>query len=213
MEVLKLKCASCGAPVEAPAGADAFDCAYCGTRSAVNRGEGYETRQAVEKMTQAMEASEARSQSAILDELEATRAQLRKVELQQEMISAQTQLLRVQAELHAFDDQRRLRYHERRRRQELRDEAERLLSRIRALEHALHPVEGAMYEEATPNRGATGCQVVALGFLLLLACSALWMGMAVAGCHPALALLLAFVTVTLLVSSYQRRRKLRRSAS
>ena len=207
MDVVRLTCSSCGAPVEAPADADAFDCDYCGMRSAVKRGEGYAARQAVEKMAQAMEASEARSQTAILDELEATRAQLRKVELQQEMIAAQTQLLRVQAELHAFDGQRRLRLHERRRRQELRDEVDRLVSRIRVLEHVLHPVEGATPSGAAPGRRRTGCQVVALGLLLLFACSALWMGMAASGCHPVLALLLAFITVALLVSGYQRRHK------
>jgi hypothetical protein len=211
MEVLKLTCASCGAPIQVPTDLDTFSCAYCGTPLTVRRGEGYVALQVVEKVVRVVEESSTQTQSVIREELEATRNQLRLLELNQQLGAVEAQLHTVQSEIRALDRQKRLAPRERREMRALQTVEGRLVSRIAELQRALHPAfEDAILHQAPKPRGG-GCLAMAMLLLLFAACSVTGTFLAMIGFHPLLAFVVAVIVVAVIGSKIHGRRKERRA--
>ena len=55
MKTVTLNCASCGAPVFIPDGAETFVCPSCQTTLMVDRGEGYITLKVLEKLSDSIQ--------------------------------------------------------------------------------------------------------------------------------------------------------------
>jgi uncharacterized Zn finger protein (UPF0148 family) len=189
MEVQKLRCASCGAPVQGSGDSGGFECAYCGAAFAVRRDE-----------------APARAHE-LQQELEETRDRLRKLELQHELTDMQAQLYRVQAEIRDLEALRRPSRRERDRYHGLRDEQERLLARIRHLEQILYPAPVAEPAQREAFSLQPGCAAVLPILVGLVACSCLGLVLTSFGIPPELALLAAVMVVVVVVNKYRRRRR------
>ncbi len=204
MEVLKLTCASCGAPIQVPTHLDAFNCAYCGTPLTVERGEGYVALQMAEKMARAVEESGTRTQSVIREELEATRSQLRTLELNQQLGAVQARLYSVQSDIRALDRQKKG-ARERRELRDLQAVESRLIARTRELQKALHPPSEHVETEPVPKPGASGCSLILLLVVLLFACSFMWTTLAAIGVPPLPALVVTAILLAFIASKLRSR--------
>ncbi len=99
MNVQNLACASCGAPIQIPSDVEHFNCSYCGASLVVQRGEGYVTVKLVEKVTETIQSVGAQTQSTVREGNQATQAEIKKLQLNNELNSLQLQLTTVQSEI------------------------------------------------------------------------------------------------------------------
>jgi hypothetical protein len=212
MDVVRLTCSSCGAPIQVPADLDAFHCAYCGTALTVKRGEGYVALQVAEKVVRVVEESGMQTQSVIREELEATRSQLRLLELKQQLGTVEAQLYTVQSEIRALDRQKRLTPRERREMRALREAEGRLTLRIAELHRALHPTPEDTVNQRAPRPSGGGCVAVVMLLMLFAACSVTGTFLALIGFHPLLAYVVAAILIAVIAAKIHGRRKEPRAA-
>jgi hypothetical protein len=99
MEIQKISCASCGAPISIPSNIDSFNCGFCGTGLVVNRGDGYVALQIAEDMKKTIQEVGEQTNSSIRESSEATQLELKKIQLQQELSSIQLQASVIQDEI------------------------------------------------------------------------------------------------------------------
>lgn len=136
MEVKSVACKSCGAPLDVPQGADQVQCRYCGAVLAVERGEGYVALRTAEEVSKSVRAAGDRTQEAIRESTYATQAELKRLQLSQELSAAQMQLSNVQAEIRALERQKKNRK-TKRQLEELRHQERALTQRIKGLQSAM----------------------------------------------------------------------------
>lgn len=128
MAVVSLICAHCGAPIQQPPDdIDQITCMHCGTMLSVQRGEGYAATKIVEQVEQAIEESSAK-----------TLAELRRLQLQQELTSNQLQFSTLESEIRLLQrsqqtDQVRYQLNQ------LYTHRTNLVTRINSLQNALFP--------------------------------------------------------------------------
>ncbi len=103
MEVKLLNCVSCGAPISIPEDVDFLNCASCGSFLGVQRGEGYIALKMVKEVADAIKKSGAETQSAIRDGTYATRTELQKLQLTQEISMVEMQLSTIQGETRGLE--------------------------------------------------------------------------------------------------------------
>jgi ribosomal protein S27AE len=99
MEIQKLNCPSCGAPISIPEDLDQLNCASCGSTLAVNRGEGYVALKIVEKVAQVLQQSGKETQSAIREGTEVTRKELQRMQITQDLSMTEMRLSSINSEI------------------------------------------------------------------------------------------------------------------
>jgi hypothetical protein len=138
MSVAQVRCASCGAPIQIPPDVDRFSCSFCGANLVAQRSEGHVTAQLAAQVCGAIQQAEAQTQSAIREDTYVTQAELKKLELGQELSADRIQLVSIQSEIRSL---RRLKRDPQVNQQlrELGDQESALLSQIGVLENSLAP--------------------------------------------------------------------------
>ncbi len=170
MDIQKLTCPSCGASLSVPRGASRVTCDYCGNTLGVTLSGKGATLELVQQVAETVAASGESTRSAIEDASQVTQAELRRLQLTQELTATQLQLTNIRGEIRALEREKpspKVRHQLR----ELRQREQELKGRIAELEYRLDPSrkrEAAVKAEA-PRR-SWGCAgiVVGLGILLLL---------------------------------------------
>lgn len=101
MKTVTLNCASCGAPVSIPDGAETFVCPSCRTTLMVDRGEGYITLKVLEKLSDSIQEMGHVTSSAIKQNAYVTQVELKRMQLQHLVSLEEMKLNSIQAELRA----------------------------------------------------------------------------------------------------------------
>lgn len=99
MKVVKLNCTSCGAPISISEDMDTLFCSSCGSKLAVDRGEGYVTLKLVEKLTQAVQESGDKAHSAIKENTYVTKTELKRVQISQSINTEEMKLNTLKQEM------------------------------------------------------------------------------------------------------------------
>jgi hypothetical protein len=99
MKIVKLNCTSCGAPISVPEDLDILFCNSCGSKLAVDRGEGYVALKLVEKLAQAVQESGEKAHSAIKENTFVTKTELKKVQLSQSISTEEMKLNSLRQEI------------------------------------------------------------------------------------------------------------------
>jgi TM2 domain-containing membrane protein YozV len=139
MNVVKVSCASCGAPIAIPPDIDNLNCAYCGAALAVQRGEGYVTLKLAEQVSKTIQEVGVQTQSSIREGTQVTQIELKRLQLSQELSALQLQLSNIQAEIRSLERQK-VDGKIKRQHRELRSHEASLISRINGLQAALVPL-------------------------------------------------------------------------
>jgi predicted RNA-binding Zn-ribbon protein involved in translation (DUF1610 family) len=103
MEIQKINCASCGAPIDIPENIDKIKCPFCTAQLSVNRGERYITLQIVEKVSNAVERSGNATQTTIRDSTQVTQTELKRLQISQDLSMLQLQLTNIQSEIRSLE--------------------------------------------------------------------------------------------------------------
>jgi hypothetical protein len=103
MEIKKLNCASCGAPISIPEDVDFINCTSCGSYLSVQRGEGYIALRMVKEVADTIKKTSSETQSAIRDGTYATKTELQKLQLAQEISTVEMQLSSLQGEIRGVE--------------------------------------------------------------------------------------------------------------
>ena len=101
MKTVTLNCASCGAPVSIPDGAETFVCPSCQTTLMVDRGEGYVTLKVLEKLSDSLHEMGQATSSAIKENAYVTQVELKRMQLLHLVSLEEMKLNSLQAELRA----------------------------------------------------------------------------------------------------------------
>lgn len=99
MQIVKLNCTACGAPISIPEDIDILFCTSCGSKLAVDRGEGYITLKLVEKLTQAIQESGDKAHSAIQENTFVTKVELKRVQISQSINTEEMKLNTIRQEI------------------------------------------------------------------------------------------------------------------
>jgi len=102
MQIVKLNCTACGAPISIPEDIDVLFCSSCGSKLAVDRGEGYVTLKLVEKLTQAIQESGDKSHSAIKENTFVTKVELKRVQISQSINTEEMKLNTIRQEIRSL---------------------------------------------------------------------------------------------------------------
>jgi uncharacterized Zn finger protein (UPF0148 family) len=103
MEIVKANCPACGAPLVIPDNRDAMYCSSCGSSLAIDRGESSVTLKFAEKIVSAIEQAGTATQNAIRENAYVTRAELQRLQANQELSTLQLQLSNLQAEIRTVE--------------------------------------------------------------------------------------------------------------
>lgn len=99
MDIVKVSCKSCGAPIQIPSDVDSFSCAHCGTALVVQRGEGYIALKIAEHITRSIEDTATKTQGVIHTGTQVTQYELKRLQITQEIATLTTSLGNIQAQL------------------------------------------------------------------------------------------------------------------
>lgn len=99
MKTVKLNCAACGAPISIPEDLDTLICNSCGSKLAVDRGDGYTTLKLVEKLTQVIQDSGDKTHSALRENTFVTKTELKKVQISQAVNTEEMKLNSLRQEI------------------------------------------------------------------------------------------------------------------
>ncbi len=102
MQIVKLDCTACGAPISIPEDVDILFCSSCGSKLAVDRGEGYVTLKLIEKLTQAIQESGDKSHSAIKENTYVTKVELKRVQISQSVNTEEMKLNTLRQEIRSL---------------------------------------------------------------------------------------------------------------
>lgn len=102
MQTVKLNCAACGAPISIPEDIDTLICTSCGSKLAVDRGEGYMSLKVVEKITQAIQESGDKAHTAIKENTFVTKVELKRVQISQSINTEEMKLNTLRQEIRSL---------------------------------------------------------------------------------------------------------------
>lgn len=103
MELKKTNCTECGSPIAISDDVQYINCAACGTFYTVERGEGYVSLKAVEKLTKAIQDTGIGTQDVIRENTQVTRTELQRLQATQEISMAEMKLGNLQAEIRGLE--------------------------------------------------------------------------------------------------------------
>ena len=102
MEIQKLNCVSCGAPLDIPDNSDSINCPFCHAKLVIKRDEGSATVKIIEQVSQAVQQTGTATQSAIQDGTQVTKSELKRLEISQDLSMLQLQLTNIQSEIRSL---------------------------------------------------------------------------------------------------------------
>ena len=103
MEIQRISCASCEAPISVPSDIDTLTCEFCGTNFIIKRNDGHVTLGVAEDVKRAIQEVGEQTNSFIRESSEATQLELKRIQLQQELSSLQIQILDIQTEIRSLE--------------------------------------------------------------------------------------------------------------
>lgn len=142
MNVQKMSCPNCGAFISVTEDLDQLTCTYCGSALSVQRGEGYAARKMAEKLGQAIQDSSVQTQGVIREGMQVTQLELKRLQISQDIATAQLQLSNIQTEIRSLEREKATGT-TRQQLRALRQQESEIRSRIIALQAALHPNSSA----------------------------------------------------------------------
>ncbi len=175
MNVQKMSCPNCGASISVAEDLNQLNCAFCGSTLSVQRGEGYAALKMAEKLGQAIRDSSTQTQGTIREGAQVTQLELKRLQINQDITTAQLQLSNVQAEIRSLERGKATGTTKRQLR-ELRQQESAIRSRIAALQAALQPASSSrgfnptsLVPPAVPAKKpwyrSLGCMIVFFLFL------------------------------------------------
>ncbi len=172
MEIQRYTCPTCGASLTVPGSASQVTCDYCGNTLAVTRSGKGATLELAQQVTETVAASSESTRSAIEDASQITRAELRRLQLTQELTTAQLQLTNIRREIRALEREKST-PKVRRQLRELRQKEEKLKEKINKLYYRLNPQKKpkVVQKPKASRKSSSGCAgiLAGLGLLMLLA--------------------------------------------
>ncbi len=138
MNVQKMSCPNCGAPISVAEDLNQLNCAFCSSTLSVQRGEGYVALKMAEKLGQAIQDSSAQTQGTIREGTQVTQLELKRLQINQDITTAQLQLSNVQAEIRSLEREK-VTGKTKQQLRELRQEEASIKSRIASLQAILQP--------------------------------------------------------------------------
>jgi hypothetical protein len=105
MDVQRLVCVSCGAPIQVSADSDRLQCAYCGVMLTVDRSAGHAALKTAQQVRQTIQDVGAQTQTSIREGAQVTQAELQRLQISNELSSVQLQLSSVQSEIRTLERQ------------------------------------------------------------------------------------------------------------
>jgi len=96
-------CPSCGAPVEVPENTNQTKCRYCLASLTVERNRGEIGLKVIEKVADSIESSGIKTQSVIQEGTAITQAELKRLQLSQDLSNTQLRLSSVQSEMRSLE--------------------------------------------------------------------------------------------------------------
>ena len=176
MNIQKMSCPNCGAPISVTEDLNQLNCASCGSTLSVQRGEGYAALKMAEKLGQAIQDSSLQTQGTIREGTQVTKIELKRLQLNQDITTAQLQLSNVQAEIRSLEREKSTGTIKQQLR-ELRQQEASLRPRIAALQAALQPdgSSTAAAPSVAPARSMTWGTVCGWAILVFFAAGPLLM--------------------------------------
>lgn len=170
MNTQRLACASCGAPLQVAEDADQVTCGYCGAALTVQRSEGQMALRAAGQVSKAIQDTSVQTQSTIREGTYVTQGELKRLQLGQDLATAQGQLSSVQAELRALQREKRTRIIDKQIK-ELQAQETGLRTQIQQIQQVLNPSSGASSSQKTKRevdpRASRGCVFGCLSFIIV----------------------------------------------
>lgn len=102
MEIRKMDCASCGAPIQVSCDSDFLTCPYCQAQLTLVRNENEMILKVNEKVSQTIQQSGNATQDVIRDGTQVTQSELKRLQIAQDLSILQLQLTNIQAELRSL---------------------------------------------------------------------------------------------------------------
>ena len=99
MDIKKVSCVACGAPLSIAADVENIRCEFCGSTFQIQRSEGEVTLKIAEEVSRSIQEVGTRTQTSIEELTQQTRSELQRLQLQQELSSLQIQLTSIQSEI------------------------------------------------------------------------------------------------------------------
>lgn len=174
MGLQSVTCASCGAPIKISDNVDYLNCIYCGTYQTIERGEGYVTLKVVEQVSQSIRDVGEQIQSELTHGTQITQDGLRRLQLNQELASAQTQLVSIQSEIREINRQKKQNSTSRKQVNELRIQEKTLTAQINQLQKTLNPQQIKSEDRITGKKSSNSTSknaiIIILGSIFLFSC-------------------------------------------
>ena len=108
MEIMNMSCPSCQAPLKIPNDLDRLTCGYCGSELVVKRTTDFATLNLVEEVSQTIQEVGNETQSTIREGTSVTQAELRRLQISQEISALQLQLTSVQSEIRTLEHMKKI---------------------------------------------------------------------------------------------------------
>jgi hypothetical protein len=105
MKIHHLNCTACGAPISVPDDVEQLNCSSCGSFLMIERGEGYIALKMVEEVSRVIEETSKDTQTAIQKGADATKAELRRLQIAQEISNLETQIESLRTEIRSLERQ------------------------------------------------------------------------------------------------------------
>ncbi len=142
MNVQKMSCPNCGASISVMEDLNQLNCAFCGSTLSVQRGEGYTALKMAEKLGQAIQDSSTQTQGTIREGTQVTQIELKRLQINQDITTAQLQLSNIQTEIRSLEREKATGKTKQQLR-ELRQQEAAIRSRMAMLQAALQPEAAA----------------------------------------------------------------------
>ena len=174
MNVTKLACVSCGAPIQISSDDDCIQCPYCGVTLQVQHGDGSTSLKLAKKVTDAIQDVGKQTQAAIRQESQATSAEIKKLQAVTELNTLRMQLTSAQTEIRALEREKQS-PQVKRQLQQLRNQEWNLTQKIQQIEKQLSPSGSPNQPAQATSTGAGkgncgGCIAASVTWILIAAC-------------------------------------------
>lgn len=184
MSLVQEACPNCGAPVQIPPGTIRMKCPYCMMTLAVERQNGEVALEIADRIAGSLERTSARTQATIQEGTYVTQAELRRLQIAQDLSMAQMRLSNVQSEIRAVERSPQTAV-TRNQLRDLRSQEVALRQQIAALHNVLYPTATSTAAGHAVTRSAsTELIVPGIGLRRLLfsfegraSRSAFWLGL------------------------------------
>src|SRR5690554_6457488 len=138
MALIQEACPNCGAPVQVPPGVIRMKCPFCSMTLVVERQNGEIALEVANRITGSLERTSAQTQATIQQGTYVTQAELRRLQLGQDLSMAQMRLANVQSEIRSLQRGPQTSV-TRNQMRDLRNQEAALIQQIATLQNILYP--------------------------------------------------------------------------